>query len=491
MCNRLIVLCCLITTFSFATEKWGIFEIELKGPQVENPFTQVSLNAEFKYKNYTYHVDGFYDGNQTYKIRFMPEFEGKYTYTISSNMPWLNNKTGSFQCTPAKVKNHGPVSVRDTFHFKYSDGTPYYPVGTTAYAWVHQKDELIQETLKTLEENTFNKLRMTAMPKYYGKYVSNEPPHYPYEGSLEKGWDRSRFNVAFFQHLEKQIGELRSLNIEADVILFHPYDTWGFSKGTVEENLFYLNYIVARLAAYRNVWWSMANEYDIMNKPDSEWEIYFKELLKSDPYNHLKSIHNGKAWYNHALPWITHVSVQTPFLEKTQTWRETYNKPVINDEFVYEGNVPFDWGHLTAEETVNRFWTIYCRGGYASHGETYVHPDNILWWAKGGRLYGKSPERIAFLHQIMKESPEKGLTPLHTDWNKTTYLYKNEAYFLHYYGNTQQASAILNLAEDKNYSIEIIDVWEMTIEKLNGLYSGTTEVDLPQKPYMAIRVVAQ
>jgi len=476
---------------SFATEKWGIFEIELKGPKVDNPFTDIWLSAEFKYKNQTYYVDGFYDGNQTYKVRFMPEFEGKWTYILKSNIPKTDNKNGSFTCTPPKQGNHGPVSVRDTFHFGYADGTPYYPVGTTAYAWVHQEDELIQETLKTLEANTFNKIRMTVMPKYYGKYVSNEPPHYPYERSMEKGWDRNRFNVAFFQNLERQIGELRRLTIEADVILFHPYDKWGFSKGTVEENLFYLKYLVARLAAYRNVWWSMANEYDIMKKSDSEWEVYFKQLLKSDPYNHLKSIHNGKAWYDHSLPWITHLSVQTPFLEKTQAWRETYNKPVVNDEFVYEGNVPFDWGNLTPEETVNRFWTIYCRGGYASHGETYIHPENILWWAKGGKLYGKSPERIAFLHQIMKEAPAQGLTPLHTEWNKETYLFKGDEYFLHYYGNSQQASAILKLSEDKNYSVEIIDAWEMTLEKLEKQYSGTTEIDLPQKPYMAIRVIAK
>ena len=477
----------LTLTASQATERWGIFELEFKGPTVDNPFTDVQLSAEFKFQNRVYHVDGFYYGNQTYKIRFMPEYEGTWSYFVSSNVTALNNKSGSFQCTAAESENHGPVSVRDTFHFKYADGKPFYPVGTTAYAWAHQEGSLIQETLNTLKMNTFNKIRMTVMPKYYGRYVSNEPPYYPYEGSSEKGWDRMRFKVEFFQHFEKQVAELQKLNIEADIIIFHPYDKWGFSKGSIEENLLYIKYLVARLAAYRNVWWSMANEYDIMKKPDSEWAIYFKELVKLDPYNHLKSIHNGKQWYNHSLPWITHLSVQTPFLEKTQTWRETYHKPVINDEFVYEGNVPFDWGNLTPEETMNRFWILYCRGAYASHGETYVHPDNILWWAKGGKLYGKSPERISFLHQIMKEAPEKGVHPIHTAWNKETYLYKSDEYFLHYFGNSQQASAILHLSKDKKYIVEIIDAWEMTTTKLEKEYSGTTEIELPQKPYMAIR----
>ncbi|MEO9893867.1 DUF5060 domain-containing protein [Aurantibacter sp.] len=470
-----------------AAERWGVFEIELKGPKTENPFIDIWVSAEFKYKNQIYYVDGFYDGNQTYKIRFMPEFEGEWTYTIKSNSNKIKAKHGSFICTPPTPDNHGRVKIRDTYHFGYDDGTPFYPVGTTAYSWIHQENDLIKETLNTLKKNTFNKIRMTVMPKYYGKYVSNEPPFYPFEGSEEKGWKRDRFNVDFFKHLENQVIALLELNIQADIILFHPYDKWGFSKGSIEENQLYLKYLIARLGAYRNVWWSMANEYDIMNKPDSEWEIYFKTILNADPSNHLKSIHNGKGWYNHSKPWITHLSVQTPFLEKTQEWRETYNKPVINDEFVYEGNIPFDWGNLTAEETVLRFWTLYTRGGYGSHGETYVHPENILWWAKGGKLYGKSPERIAFFHQIMKEAPEVDLVPLHTEWNKAMELYKKDDYYLYYYGNSQQASAIIKLPEDKKYIIEVIDTWNMTISKLDKLYSGTIEIELPQKPYMAIR----
>lgn len=489
MKKLLVFICLILSTQLFATEKWGIFELAIKGPKVSNPFTDIEISAVFKHKNQTYYVDGFYDGDQTYKIRFMPELEGKWTYAIQSNSSQIKSITGNFTCTPPKKGNHGPVVVRDTFHFAYRDGQPFYPIGTTAYAWVHQEPQLIQETLTTLQGNTFNKIRMTVMPKYYGKYVSNKPPYFPFEGSIEKGWDHSRFNVAFFRHLEEQITELKKLNIEADVIMFHPYDKkeWGFSKGSVKENLLYIKYLTARLGAYRNVWWSMANEYDIMYKSDSEWELYFKALVAADPYRHLKSMHNGKGWYNHSLPWITHLSVQTPYLEKTQEWREIYEKPVINDEFVYEGNVPFNWGNLTAEETVNRFWTLYCRGGYASHGETYVHPKNILWWAKGGKLYGQSPERLKFLHQIMKEAPEQGLKPVHDAWNKDTSLYKDDVFFLFYYGNSQQASAILNLSKDKKYTVEIIDAWNMNIEKLKNLYCGITEIQLPQRPYMAIR----
>ena len=50
-------------------------------------------------------------------------------------------------------------------------------------------------------------------------------------------------------------------------------------------------------------------------------------------------------------------------------------------------------------------------GGYAGHGETYMHPDDILWWSKGGVLHGESWKRFRFLRQIIEDMPPGGLAP--------------------------------------------------------------------------------
>ncbi|CAN5770528.1 DUF5605 domain-containing protein [soil metagenome] len=484
----------LFTTLAFAqnVEKYGIFEFSRKGTASGNPFKDVQLSAEFTFKNRTYFTEGFYDGNGVYKVRFMPDEEGEWTFRTTSNAKELNGRTGKFRCTPSSPSNHGLVKVRDNHHFGYADGTPFYPVGTTCYGWVWQGDELVNQTLETLSKPAFNKIRMTVMPKNYDVYINTDPHVFPFEGSKEKGWDFSRFNPAYFQYLEDKIAKLGALGIEADLILFHPYDygKWNFDKASQEEYGHYLRYALARLGAYRNIWWSMANEYDLMKKPDEEWEQYFRTIQTYDPYGHLSSIHNGMAWYNHSKPWITHLSVQTPYLESIQDWRKLYNKPVVIDEFVYEGNIPNDWGNLTPEETVNRFWIIWARGAYGTHGETYIHPQNILWWSKGGKLYGKSPERLAFLHKIMAEAPKEGLYPFHNLWNKETYLIKDNAYYLFYYGNSQQALARLRLPEKGKYRLEVIDAWNMTVTPVEGLFSGRTEIPLPGRPYVAVRAVA-
>jgi hypothetical protein len=124
-------------------------------------------------------------------------------------------------------------------------------------------------------------MRMCVFPKRY-TFNKNEPPTYPFPGKVTKAWDPtirdnyryseppnywdfSQFNPAYFQHLEKRILDLQRRGIEADLIIFHPYDfgAWGFDRMPAEVNDRYLKYLVARLSAYRNLWWSFANEYDL------------------------------------------------------------------------------------------------------------------------------------------------------------------------------------------------------------------------------------
>ncbi len=103
---------------------------------------------------------------------------------------------------------------------------------------------------------------MCVFPKHYA-FSQNEPEFHAFERQEDGRFDTTRFNPTFFQHLERRIGDLRDLGIEADLILFHPYDRWGYSTMPSEVDDRYLRYLVL-VAAYRNIWWSMANEYDLM-----------------------------------------------------------------------------------------------------------------------------------------------------------------------------------------------------------------------------------
>ena len=493
--------------------KWDAFEASFSGPADGNPFVDVAFDALFAHKSRTVRVPGFYDGDGTYKLRFMPDTEGEWSFVTRSQTAALDGKTGKLTVTAARPNQHGPVHVANTFHFAYADGTPYLPFGTTCYAWTHQPLEMQAETLATMAKTRFNKLRMGVFPKDY-PFNSNEPLQPIYASKADGSLDFDRPNPEAFRHFERQVETLRDMGIQADIIIFHPYDRWGYADMSAEQDYRYVAYLAARLSAYSNVWWSLANEYDFLldTKPMEQWDRYFHILEENDPNNHLKSIHNGDvtANYDHRKAWVSHVCIQNWDVKLTPEWRTAYNKPVVNDEPEYEGNIYPSWGNITAEELVHRYWITLIRGGYAGHGETYAHPEDHIWWAKGGKLHGQAWQRIGFLRDLLEENVSAGLTPLGSNhvfpWQrisgasdgKTTYIY---------FGEHRPVEWTSGLPKEAgNYAVDLIDTWNMTVTPIEtvapfvpyptrhgdivrgGQADAAFGVNLPGKPYLALRV---
>ena len=67
-------------------EKWGLFEAVLSGPKGGNPFVDVTLEVDFALGARNVPAPGFYDGDGVYRIRFMPDTEGEWTYRTRSNV---------------------------------------------------------------------------------------------------------------------------------------------------------------------------------------------------------------------------------------------------------------------------------------------------------------------------------------------------------------------------------------------------------------------
>jgi hypothetical protein len=499
-------------------EQWGLFELSLPGPTNSNSFLDSPFSAVFTFDfadSAATEITGFYDGDGTYRVRFMPPTPGPWHYVTHSSTPELDRKSGQFTVTKPSPKNHGVVHVTNTFHFAYADGKPFKQLGTTCYAWIHQTPALEEETLKTLTSAPFNKIRFCIFPKHYD-WNTNEPLLYPFEGTPPNHWDFSRFNPKFFQHLEKRIADLRDLGIEADLILFHPYDEghWGFDRMSSAQDDHYLRHVIARVAAYRNVWWSLANEYDFMKeKRESDFERFGQIVSTNDPYHHLVSIHNGKQLFNHTRPWITHASIQNGSAvedpARAVLYRDAYRKPIVFDEVKYEGDIPKRWGNLSAEELVFRFWQGTIAGTYVGHGETYSNASNVLWWSKGGVLHGQSPPRLAFLRQVLEDSPLEGIDPI-DKWQNPEYGGQPGKYYLIYLGKSQPPSWEFKLPkplggggileDGMKFKIEILDTWNMTVTPVAGIFTlkrisdyfygdhADRQIELPGRPYIAIRV---
>ncbi|MFZ6029258.1 MAG: DUF5060 domain-containing protein [Chloroflexota bacterium] len=492
------------------TERWDYLELDFHASTSGNPFLDVKLEADFSSQHRNVRVTGFYDGQDVYRIRFMPDMEGHWDFVTRSNLEALNDIRGSFDCVPPSANNHGPVQVVDQKYFAYADGTGFHPVGTTCYAWNLQGEALETKTLATLKDGPFNKIRFCVFPKRY-TFNYNEPPNYPFPGEVKEKWnpafqddytprprhawwDYDRFNPAYFQHLDDCVLKLREMGIEADLILFHPYDfgAWGFDCIPENVNNRLLEYLVARLGAFRNIWWSFANEYDLFqNKSIDEWDRYIQLVERIDPYAHLRSIHNCRAFFDHSKPWITHCSIQSSDFRRIPEWFGEYKKPLVIDECGYEGNIDRGWGYLTGKEMVSRFWRGFAMGAYVGHGETYVNPEGNLWWSKGGELQGSSPARIAFLRKLIEGLPEKGFSLIEP---AASFIHKSAGcgiypeFGLYYFGLNQPSFQWIHLPESGTWQIDIIDTWEMTVTSAGSNFSGHCRLELPGKEGIAVRI---
>jgi hypothetical protein len=427
----------------------------------------------------------------------------------------LAGKSGEFTCVKAESGNHGPVVVRNMFHFAYADGTPFIPLSTTLYGWAQQRsEELKEQTIATLKASPFNRVRMMVLPIAWG--ADNEPRFFPFAENADMSWNYSRFDPRYFQDLEKRIGQLRDSGIEAELILFHSRDgrQTELDQMPAEIDDRYVRYVVARFSAFRNVWWSLANEFDaISSKRDSDWDRFFQIIEAEDPSHHLRSIHQMRRYYDFAKPWVTHMSIQTELgvtgFGRPVIYRQLARKPIIFDELKYEGDIPDGWGHLSGEEIVYRFWISLIGGAYPTHGETYENSPGVRWISRGGKLVGESPARIAFLKDILATAPPDGLEPVEPQDETKGIAGQRGIYYLVYFGKSTPTEATLRLPgfdprNPASMKIDVLDTWNMTVTPVESVRAAPTTIPssapsaprvvpamtipLPGKPYIAVRV---
>ena len=345
------------------TKQYETLELSFQAAAPTGSQAVIDLTGSFTHAGRTTTVKGFYAGNGTYKVRYLPAAAGEYTYELKGAcLPGA--LTGTLTVAPADPGRHGPVRA-EGIHLKHADGTWFYSFGTTVYALVHQPRALVDETMRTLAAAPFNKVRMCVFPKHYN-YNHNNPDHYAFarkpgaedrDFTVQPGtpampashvskpgndvWDVDRPCFAFWDALEARLKELDSLGIQADLILFHPYDRWGFASMPLADNLTYLDYLLRRLSAFPNVWWSLANEYDLCAaKTLEDWYAIEAFVGENDPCGHMLSNHNCFRPWDWERPHTTHVSWQSKMLYRVAEMARRFGKPVLIDDAAMRATCP-------------------------------------------------------------------------------------------------------------------------------------------------------
>jgi hypothetical protein len=502
--------------------RWSAFELRVPGT-VSGSWVDVGIEAVFARGDEFRTVGGFAAGIDDLRVRFAPPETGRWTYVVTRDGETIAR--GAITCIAPITC--GPVHAVGTA-FAHADGTAYAPFGTTLYAWTHQPAELRAETLRTLASAPFNKVRMCVFPK--GMIYNTVPPEvFPFIRGADGRWDVHHPVPSYWDALDERLTQLDALGIQADLILFHPYDfgpdgLWGLSTLPMQDALAYLRYAVRRLASHANIWWSLANEFDMLfHRSDDDWRAIAQQVVAEDPTGHLLSCHNWIRLADADLPWITHCSIQSSEIHRVRDWRERWNKPVVIDELGYEGDLVQAWGHLSGFELVHRMWCVLLSGGYATHGETFFRQDEVIWWAKGGRLVGDAVARIRFLRDLVEgfgaplEPRTRGqlidpngidpsfvaglnaafenADPIRRD-RMAEWMVVYEAsvgtddVIIRYLGHSRQSTFCFELP-DGEFDIELIDIWNMTRRTVARRVDGTVDVPLPGLAGTVVAAVRQ
>lgn len=407
----------------FDLSKWNMHEFSAKGlTHVNNPFRDAMLVGEFVSPSGALKViDGFYDGDNTWRLRFVPDEEGEWSYLLRGEGIEILQR-GKINCIGTAGRGFIRIHPLNPTSFATDDGTPFFPMGDTNYG-LHDDSPITPKLrsayLKTRRSQNFNFVRMSVGHSHERAQIDSS--YWAWGGTAQKP-DLDQLNPVFFQSLDKLLVQMRKcrMNVELLLLNFYRLPFTDTKIWTPARERLWLHYLLSRYGAFDNIFmWTIANEYE--THPDGKYRLDLPEdvdwvkataqfIKRNDPYKHLVTVHpvissdtSGKSPRDPLEhPWqiggfygnedaLDVLSQQTGKKGKGVTWNEKlncwegddptlvtsiqtdlrYGKPVLNTENGYEYNRGYPTGKRQVHHTdmVRRTsWRIVCAGGYFAAG---------------------------------------------------------------------------------------------------------------------------
>jgi hypothetical protein len=381
---------------------WEVYEIRLEAARdYDNPYVEgfpdgaeALLRAEFRGPGgQSITLNGFWDGDRTWKVRFAPPAPGAWSWQTRSRDGGLNGSRGTLECrewteaekqaNPARrgfirVAAGGPRQGR---YFEYADGTPFLWIGDTWWNW--SKRGIRFETFQKLADDRAAKGFTVGQIFFAGN-----------DGLLNKTYDSP--DLEQIRHVERLISYANQKGI---TVWIHPWWSRQQLNERIGEEKFrrWWRYVVARLGAY-NVIWVLAGEYNMYNYGGFGlpfWRDLGAMVKREDPYRRIVSVHPtppGWAGGADAPQWSTgDVLHSEPWLDYNQSqtghgrWRNEMIPLVIAADYARKPAKPtlvtepwyeFIAGNPTARDVRFGAWSAILSGA-AGHSYGGGH----VWWA--------------------------------------------------------------------------------------------------------------
>ncbi len=297
-------------------------------------------------------MPAFWDGERTFRIRFSPDFEGRWDFRIISNVQSLNRATGSFQAVAAATP--GFIEVFNTRYFKYPlTNTPHFWMGDTVLRLGSMPWEQFRALVDRRAEQGFTHMRVSIL-----------------ETSVESGKAFPRPEepqIEHFRRLDRKVAYLHELGLVTDLVIA--------PSGEDVERLFprrrhrdrFVKYVCARYAAY-SVTWQMLLEWESHDSGAQMAADLAAGVARHDPYSHPKSC--GAAITSAPLAedgWQDYVTQNRVEPSLASIEYELQRAPFVNTGIGAGADVA---------GTRRQAWTAATRGHYVTLADSEGSPDS-------------------------------------------------------------------------------------------------------------------
>ena len=418
-------------TFSQSVQRLEAYDFveitaSVPSPGWGNPFTLATLSGSFETVDghRRWQFEGFWDCDDAtiFRIRFMPQTPGAYRYSIAYQKGLFRTEsTGTFEVTGGHRRGPVRVDPQHRFHFIWEGtGEHYFFNGTTAYWLVGWRDDgIIQSSIERLHKLKINRMRVTIAGRSgqsYGEAMKVGPQWTTYptpwpaanpDDLRRPGFDYRRFHVAYWQKFERALRMARDRDMIISLVLDMNDNPVHPDAGSWDETRF-IQYAVARLAAFSNITWDLGDDLDAYRGDD--WTRLTGTLLKAwDPYRHLATSHPiDNVHQDRTADWFDFTSFQEwsrdqhAFMlrQRREQLRLGRIIPQTNEEYGYEDHRP-PWsprlGFESADDLRRTAWDIVMAGGYQTAGESARRGTNVPPDTGGGWLNGRGDDTMTML----------------------------------------------------------------------------------------------
>lgn len=377
--------CASLQPHSQPVAQWSRAELTFESKLTyANPLQEARLQVAFTSPSgRVVTVDGFWDGNLTWRARFMPDELGAWKWQTECSDKangGLNRAKGQFECVAAAGKDrfsqHGAIRVAtDKRHLEHADGTPFFWLGDTC--WNGALLSKPEDWSQYIRERT--RQQFTAV-----QWVATQWRASP-EGDLLKrkaftGTDKIAVNPEFFQQLDAKADALNRAGL-----LNVPVLLWAIGSGSdpkvnpgfvlpEDQAILLARYMVARWQA-NHVVWILPGDGDYRGPKAERWKRIGQGVFGGRPHAPTMLHPGGMHWVWNEFKdeaWLDLMGYQSGHGDDAKTlqwmltgppatdWKKEPFRPFLNLEPPYENHVAYQSKARIAPETTRRavYWSL-------------------------------------------------------------------------------------------------------------------------------------